>query len=184
MLAGVGGQGVLSIAAIIAQGAMREGLRVKQSETHGMAQRGGAVAAHLRLADDEIASDLISHGGASMILSMEPLEALRYLEFLAADGILITACEPVANIADYPPLDEVLNRVRGLPRSVLVDTLAIARRAGSSRSANVALVGAAARYLPLAPDSLERAIAHRFRDKDEKVLSANLGAFRAALREA
>ena len=82
ILAGVGGQGVLSVAAGIATGAMLQGLNVRQSEVHGMAQRGGAVMSHLRISDEEIPGDLVGRGNADMILSMEPLEAIRYLEYL------------------------------------------------------------------------------------------------------
>lgn len=180
VLAGVGGQGVLSVAAIIASTALAEGLEVKQAETHGMAQRGGAVGAHLRLADRPIASDLVARGTAAMILGMEPLESLRHLPFLAADGVLISASTPFRNLPDYPPLEEVLDSIRALPRSLLVEAEQIARRAGSIHTANVAMVGAASRFLPLPPEAIERAIAERFAAKGEKMLEANLTAFRAA----
>src|SRR5512138_2857743 len=121
ILAGVGGQGVLSVSAIIASSAMKEGLAVKQSEVHGMSQRGGAVLANLRLSDRPIASDLISLGAASMILSMEPLESLRYLPYLNPAGTIITASDPMVNIADYPALDGLLASIRTLPNASLVD---------------------------------------------------------------
>ncbi|HSE37567.1 MAG TPA: 2-oxoacid:acceptor oxidoreductase family protein, partial [Blastocatellia bacterium] len=107
ILAGVGGQGVLSVSAVIGSAARSQGLFVKLSEVHGMSQRGGGVVANLRLADKPIASDLIPLGGASMILSMEPLESLRYLNYLSPEGVLITSTNPVVNIPDYPNLDEL-----------------------------------------------------------------------------
>ena len=126
-LCGVGGQGVLSMAALIGEAALARGLRAKQSEVHGMAQRGGAVSAHLRLSGSAIASDLIPRGTAELILGMEPLESLRYLEYLSPDGTVVTATDPVRNIPDYPPLDQVLAWLGALPRVRLVDAERLAR---------------------------------------------------------
>src|SRR5512135_3528743 len=127
ILAGVGGQGVLSVSAIIASGAMQEGLAVKQSEVHGMSQRGGAVLANLRIGDAPIASDMIPLGSASMILSMEPLESLRYLKYLSPQGTIITSVDPVRNIPDYPDLEGLLNTIRSIPAAVLVESERLAR---------------------------------------------------------
>jgi len=183
VLAGVGGQGVLSVSAVIASAAMEAGLQVKQSEVHGMAQRGGAVSANLRLADGPIASDLIPRGRASLVLSMEPLESLRYLEFLSPEGSLITSSNPVKNIQDYPPVDDVIAEVRLVPHAVVIDGEKIARQAGSVRAVNMVMVGAASNVLPLDPGLLERYIASRFASKGQQVVEQNLRAFRAG-REA
>lgn len=183
ILAGVGGQGVLSVSAIIASGALEQGLRVKQSEVHGMSQRGGAVLAHLRLADGPIASDLIPHGAASLVLSMEPLESLRYLPYLSPNGAVVTSATPVLNIPDYPPLDALLDRIRSLPRARLVDAERLARQAGSARAINMVMVGAASHELPLPPATLERYIERTFAPKGEQVVATNMAAFRAG-REA
>ena len=183
ILAGVGGQGVLSVAACIATGAMKAGLAVRQSEVHGMAQRGGAVQAHLRLADRAIASDLVPRGAADMILGMDPLESLRFLPYLAPDGVLVTSTEPFANIPDYPDVGELLAAVRRLPRHRLVDAPALAREAGSARAANIALVGAASEFLPVGRGMLEQAVAEMFAAKGEAVVAANLKAFAAGLRQ-
>ncbi len=183
VLAGVGGQGVLSVAAVIASAAMDQGLEVKQAEVHGMAQRGGAVQASLRLSDHPIASDLIPQGTASLVLSMEPLESLRYLGTLKADGAVITAITPVRNISDYPPIDDVLAAIRRVPVHVLVDADALAREAGSLRAGNMVMVGAASRVVPVAADAIERYIATRFASKGQAVVDLNLRAFRAG-REA
>jgi indolepyruvate ferredoxin oxidoreductase beta subunit len=179
ILAGVGGQGVLSVSAIIASSAMKEGLAVKQSEVHGMSQRGGAVLANLRLSDRPIASDLIPRGSAAMILSMEPLESLRYLEFLSEDGTVITATNPVANIPDYPPLDEVLERVRSLPHTVTVDAESLARKAGSARATNMVMVGAASPLLPVAFETIEHFVQTIFANKGARVVETNLKALHA-----
>jgi len=179
VLAGVGGQGVLSLSAIIASGAMKEGLFVKQSEVHGMAQRGGAVLANLRLSDKPIASDLIPKGSAAMILSMEPLESLRYLSYLRPDGALITSTTPVVNIPDYPNLEELLAKIRGVPGSLLVDSDHIAKVAGSARAANMVMVGAASHRLPVKVDTMEHYIEGTFKKKGEQVVAVNLKAFRA-----
>ena len=129
ILAGVGGQGVLSLATIIARAAMLDGLEVRQSEVHGMSQRGGAVQAHMRISDKPITSDLIPVGGADMILSMEPVEALRYLSFLKPEGILVAAAEPVVNIGNYPILGNPCSDTK-TPRNRLVHAEQLAREAG------------------------------------------------------
>ncbi len=183
VLAGVGGQGVLTIAAIIAAAAREDGLHVKQGEVHGMAQRGGAVQANLRIADHPIHSDLIARGDADLVLSMEPLESLRYLDYLRPDGTLVASTDPVRNIDTYPPLDEVTANLRRLPRVHLVPTAALARRAGSPLTSNVVLVGAVADLLPVAPETLERWICTMFEKKGERIVEANRKAFRAG-REA
>jgi len=177
LFAGVGGQGVLSVAALIASSALQQGYSVKQSEVHGMAQRGGAVQAHLRFADHEVHSDLIPRAGADMILGMEPLESLRYLDYLSAQGILLTANRPVKNIPDYPDIDDVLKRIRSLPKAIVIDTEGFAKRAGSTKTANVVMVGAASRFLPLEATIIKDRIAGRFAHKGEKILKANLKAF-------
>jgi indolepyruvate ferredoxin oxidoreductase beta subunit len=179
VLSGVGGQGVLSLAAAIASGAMEEKLCVKQAEVHGMAQRGGVVMATLRLADREIASDLIPRGTASMILSMEPLESLRYVSFLSPQGTLITSANPVCNIPDYPDLDELLARIRKLPSAIVVDAEKLARQAGSARATNMVIVGAAMHLLPIKAETIEAAVRTIFARKGEEVLAINLRALRA-----
>jgi indolepyruvate ferredoxin oxidoreductase beta subunit len=179
VLAGVGGQGVLSVGAIIASSAMAEGLAVKQSEVHGMSQRGGAVLANLRLAGAPIASDLIPLGGASMILSMEPLESLRYLGYLSPEGAIVTSADPIRNIPDYPDLETVLAAIRAIPGAVLVDSERLARQAGSARATNMVMVGAASHRLPVGVVTLERFIESLFRRKGARVVDTNLKAFHA-----
>ena len=179
ILAGVGGQGVLSVSAIIASSAMKEGLAVKQSEVHGMSQRGGAVLANLRLSDRPVASDLIPRGSAALVLSMEPLESLRYLEFLSAGGTVITATNPVANITDYPPIEEVLAQVRSLPHAVTVDAESLARKAGSARATNMVMVGAASPVLPVSFETIEHFVQAIFASKGAKVVEINMKALHA-----
>lgn len=179
ILAGVGGQGVLSLSAVIAAGAMREGLSVKQSEVHGMSQRGGAVVAHLRISDSPVASDLIPRGSAAMILSMEPLECLRYIEYLAADGTVVTATAPSINIPDYPEIEGLLARIRALGRSILIDAEEIARKSGSAQAVNMVLAGAASLMLPVRAEAIEESIREIFGNRGERVVETNLSAFRA-----
>jgi indolepyruvate ferredoxin oxidoreductase, beta subunit len=183
ILAGVGGQGVLSVSALIASSAMEEGLHVKQSEVHGMSQRGGAVQANLRLSDRPIASDLIPLGSASMILSMEPLESLRYLPFLDPAGTIVTASDPLVNIGDYPPLEGLLASIRTLPHAALIDADRLAREAGSARATNMVMVGAASSHLPVQVATIEHFIESLFARKGGNVVATNLKAFRAG-REA
>lgn len=177
IVCGVGGQGVLSIAAVIATAALENGLQTKQSEVHGMAQRGGSVLAHLRLSDQPVASDLVPHGQAALILSLEPLESLRYLQFLKPDGWLITASQPTLNMANYPPVAELHDRIRALPHAILVDADDLARREGNPLGVNMVMVGAASNDLPLTPESLRAEIRRRFAPRGESVAAANLRLF-------
>lgn len=179
IFAGVGGQGVLSMAAIIGRAAVAEGLQAKQSEVHGMAQRGGAVQAHLRLSDRAIASDLIGRGGADLILSLEPLESLRYLTYLSTAGALVTAAEPFANISDYPDVAQLHERIRGLPTGIVVEAERIAGEVGDVQVVNTVMVGAASPFLPLSPGHLEAAVRESFERKGEAVVRLNIAAFRA-----
>jgi indolepyruvate ferredoxin oxidoreductase beta subunit len=177
ILCGVGGQGVLSLAAIIARAAVSEGLTVRQSEVHGMAQRGGAVLAHLRIADGPIASDLVPRGGADLVLSLEPVESLRYVGSLAPSGALVTAAEPFVNIPDYPDLAAIHAAVRKLPVSRLVEAEALAKEAGLARAVNMVMVGAASHFLPVSAETLVGTICEMFAAKDPGVVAANQKAF-------
>lgn len=162
ILSGVGGQGVLSVAALIASAALRDGLHMKQSEVHGMAQRGGAVVCHLRLSDEPIWSDLIPRGRADLIIAMEPIESLRHIDWLAPEGTLITATRPVDNIPGFTDVRAIVDTINGLERAIVVDTDALARQAGSVKAANVVLVGAAAHLLPISEASILAEIRERF----------------------
>lgn len=176
ILAGVGGQGVLSIATIVAKAAMKDGLQVRQSEVHGMSQRGGGVQAHLRISDTLISSDLVPSGGADMILAMEPVESLRYLAYLKPDGILVTAAEAFVNIPDYPDLESVHAEIRKLPRHRIVPAEALAKEAGNAKSENMVLIGAALSSLPLSEESLAWSVRDTFERKDPRLVEVNMKA--------
>ncbi len=180
IIAGVGGQGILSIATVIGHAVLDRGWRLKQSEVHGMAQRGGAVETHLRIADGEIASDLVPQGRASLILALEPLEALRYLPWLAADGRVVANLATVENMAHYPDSGEIYAELRQLPGCLLFDAVELARLNGSARAVNMAVLGAAASCLPLPVPALEAAISAQFQRKGGAVVKGNLAVFRAA----
>ena len=183
ILCGVGGQGILSIATIIGEAATKAGLNLKQAEVHGMSQRGGDVQSHLRLSDAEIYSDLIAEGSADMIISMEPMESLRYLPYLAADGKIVTSNKPFVNIPNYPEMADVTSALESLP-SVAMDIEEVAKNAGNARGANMVLLGMAARYLQiLTPDQLCDAIRTIFARKGEAVVEANIKAFQAGYGE-
>ena len=183
ILCGVGGQGILSIATIIGEAATKAGLNLKQAEVHGMSQRGGDVQSHLRLSDTEIYSDLIAEGSADMIISMEPMESLRYLPYLAADGKIVTSNKPFVNIPNYPEMTDVTTALESLP-SVAMDIEEVAKNAGNARGANMVLLGMAARYLQiLTPDQLCEAIRTIFARKGEAIVEANIKAFQAGYGE-
>jgi indolepyruvate ferredoxin oxidoreductase beta subunit len=178
ILAGVGGQGVLSMAAILGVAAVDRGLHLKQSEVHGMSQRGGAVESHLRIADHSVFSDLIPTGSADMLLAMEPMEALRYVPFLHANSVIVTERTPFVNIPDYPDLNDVIAELERYPRVALIDAEGIAREMRMARASNMILLGAASSFLPLAGDDLEAAIRSVFARKGEPVVAQNIEAFR------
>ncbi len=179
ILAGVGGQGILSIAAIIGTAAIESNLYLKQAEVHGMSQRGGDVQSHLRISDKPIYSDLIPNGGADLIISVEPMESLRYLPYLSEKGWLITNTKPYVNIPNYPEYDELMNVVNGLQNHVAIDADKIAKDVGATRSMNMVILGAASSFLHLPYEKLEEGINLIFGRKGEKVVELNLNAMKA-----
>ena len=182
ILCGVGGQGVLSLAAIIAKASLSAHLNVRQSEVHGMSQRGGEVSSHLRIGDEEIVGDLVPSGTADLIISMEPMESLRYLNYLKPNGIVITASEPVKNISNYPDVNAVYAKIAEIPGSICLEAETLAEAAGSLRASNMVLIGAASSFLPLETDGLQNAIRETFASKGESIVETNLKAFDAGRR--
>ena len=178
ILCGVGGQGILTIATVIGAAATSAGIQLKQAEVHGMSQRGGDVQSNLRLSTEAIWSDLIPLGGADLIISMEPMEALRYLPYLRQGGHIITASTPLVNIPDYPDHAAVRAELQALGNVELIDIESIAQQNGVPRSANIILLGAAARHLNiLNPDAIRDAIGTIFAAKGDAVVEANRKAF-------
>lgn len=182
ILCGVGGQGILSIATIIGEAATEAGLNLKQAEVHGMSQRGGDVQSNLRLSTETIYSDLIPQGQADVIISMEPMEALRYLTYLTKDGAVVTSSQAFVNIPNYPEQNDIDAQLQKLPKVAKLDIEQIAKDLGSSRSANVVLLGMAAPYIGiLTTQQLRDAVARVFARKGEAVVEANLKAFDAGV---
>jgi len=179
ILAGVGGQGILSIAASIGYAAISAGLSLKQSEVHGMSQRGGDVQSHLRISDKEIFSDLIPQGSANMIISVEPMESLRYIPWLASDGWLITNTVPFINIANYPSIENIMKEVEGFKNHIALNADEIARKLGSARSANIVMLGAASPFIDIPYEKFEIGIHDLFGKKGEDIVNLNLKALKA-----
>jgi len=181
ILAGVGGQGILTIATILGTTAIKRGMNLKQAEVHGMSQRGGDVQSHLRLSDETIWSDLIPFGSADMILSVEPLEALRYLPYLKDDGWIITNSTPFKNIPNYPPEEEIYKEIKKIPNFVLLDADTKAKEQNASRSMNIVVLGAAIKHLGFSKEEIEEAIKTIFAPKGEAIVEANLRALQAGM---
>jgi len=179
ILAGVGGQGILSIAAIIGTAAIESNLHLKQAEVHGMSQRGGDVQSHLRISDKQIHSDLIPNGGADLIISVEPMEALRYLPYLSKNGWLVTNTKAYVNIPNYPNYDELMGTIKAFPNHIAIGADEIAKDIGSPRSMNIVVLGVASKFLDIPYEKLEDGIKAIFGRKGEKVVSANLAALKA-----
>ena len=179
ILAGVGGQGILSIAAIIGHAAVESGLFLKQAEVHGMSQRGGDVQSHLRISDHPIYSDLIPGGSAQLILSVEPMESLRYLPYLAENGWLITNTVPVLNIVNYPDLDGIFGAIRALPHQMMLNAEQMAKEAGAARAMNMVVLGAGSPFIDIPYQQLQEGIRAVFGRKGDAVVTSNLNALEA-----
>jgi len=178
ILAGVGGQGTLSIAATIGLAAVERNLILKQSEVHGMSQRGGDVQSHFRLSDTEIYSDLIPLGQADLIISVEPMESLRYLPWLSAKGWIVTNSVPFINIPDYPENNLIISEIKKIKNSIVIDADAIAKEAGSAKSSNMVILGAASAFISMPFESIENAVKKLFARKGEEIVEMNLKALR------
>jgi indolepyruvate ferredoxin oxidoreductase beta subunit len=179
VLAGVGGQGILSIAATIGMAALENDLHLKQAEVHGMSQRGGAVQSHMRISSNMIASDLIPKGKADLILSVEPMESLRYLPFLSSEGWIVTNTTPYINIPNYPELEEVLETIKAQKNFVALDADAIAKELKSPKSSNIVMLGAASPFIDIPYESFEQGLRNIFGRKGDAIVDANIAALRA-----
>ena len=179
ILSGVGGQGILSIAAVIGEAALKEGLYMKQSEVHGMSQRGGDVQSNLRISDRPIASDLIPLGQADLIISLEPMECLRYLPYLKKDGWLVTNSQPFINIPNYPEKDKIIGEIEKLPNKVILDVETVAKELGSSRVANMVMLGAATPFLSMDYNKIADGVRSIFARKSDEIVELNLKALQA-----
>lgn len=185
ILCGVGGQGILSIATVIGEAATQAGLQLKQAEVHGMSQRGGDVQSNLRLSTEPIYSDLIARGSADLIISMEPMEALRYVGYLASGAWTVSSSEPFVNIPNYPDTDSLLAELKERQNVETLPIEALAREHQVPKSANMILLGMAAAHLEiLSPEALRQAISAVFARKGEAIVAANLKAFDLGLNAA
>lgn len=179
IISGVGGQGILSIAATIGLAAVANNLYLKQSEVHGMSQRGGDVQSHFRLSDKPVASDLIPYGKADLIISVEPMESLRYLPWLSPEGWIVTNSVPMINIPDYPPVEDIISEIKKIRNHIIIDADSIAKDAGSSKAGNIVILGAASPFIQMPYITLEDAIRKLFGKKGEEIVNINLKALKA-----
>jgi indolepyruvate ferredoxin oxidoreductase beta subunit len=179
VLAGVGGQGILSIATVLGFAALENNLYLKQAETHGMSQRGGAVQSYLRLSDNPIYSDLIPLGKADLILSVEPMESLRYLPYLSPEGYVVTNTTTYKNILNYPEYEVITDQIKILPRAISLDAEKIAKELGNSKASNMVMLGAATPFIDIPLSSLENGIREIFGRKGEAIVELNLKALHA-----
>lgn len=184
ILAGVGGQGILSIATVIGSAALADNLYLKQAEVHGMSQRGGDVQSNLRISSEPIASDLIPLAGADIIISLEPMEALRYVPYLSPTGWIVTNTTPFVNIPDYPEMTEVDSELMKNDNVVAFNMDAVAKEVATPRASNMVLLGAATPFLGIPEEKIEAGIKSIFGKKGEAIVESNLKAFRAGLERA
>ena len=181
VLAGVGGQGILSIATILGAAALKENLYIKQAEVHGMSQRGGDVQSNLRISSEPIASDLIPQGGADLIVSLEPMVSLRYIPYLSKSGWIVTNTAPFINIPNYPEMETVNAALDACPNVVAFNMDDMAKEVASPRTSNMVLLGAAAPFLNIEIEKIEDGINTIFGAKGEAIVEMNIKAFRAGL---
>jgi indolepyruvate ferredoxin oxidoreductase beta subunit len=179
LLAGVGGQGILSIAASLGAAALNENLYLKQAETHGMSQRGGAVVSHLRISDKPIWSDLIPEGNADLILSVEPMESLRYVHYLRTEGSLVTNTEAFVNIPNYPNLEKEFEKLSGKINVIQIDAGGVAKKLGNTKAANMVMLGAASPFIAIDVEIIKEGIRTIFARKGEEIIRLNIDAFMA-----
>ena len=184
VLAGVGGQGILSVATILGVAALKDGLNIKQAEVHGMSQRGGDVQSNLRISSKPIHSDLIPNGKADLIVSLEPMEALRYLPTLSPAGWIVTSTAPFVNIPDYPDMEEIEKELCKRGNLIAFDMEETAKEVASPRSSNMVLLGAASHFIEITADKIEAAIRSVFSSKGEAIVEANILAFRTGRERA
>lgn len=184
ILAGVGGQGILSIATVIGSAALEDNLHLKQAEVHGMSQRGGDVQSNLRISSEKIASDLIPLGGADIIISLEPMEALRYVTYLSKDGWIVTNTSPFVNIPDYPDMEAIEKELASFPNVVAFDMDAVAKEVATPRASNMVLLGASTPFLGIPAEKIEAGIRTIFGEKGEAIVESNLAAFKAGYERA
>lgn len=178
ILSGVGGQGILSIAAVIGQAVLNNGLNIKQAEVHGMSQRGGDVQSNLRISSEKINSDLISKGGADIVISLEPMEALRYKHYLKPNGHIVTNSVPVVNIPTYPDIEKLHGEIGTLKNVVMIDLDKIAAEIGATKATNMVLLGAASHFLEIDFSLLEEGVKSIFGRKGDDIVNVNLLALR------
>lgn len=183
ILAGVGGQGILSIATILGAAALKEDLHLKQAEVHGMSQRGGDVQSNLRISSDPIASDLIGEGKADLIVSLEPMEALRYLPFLNKEGWIVTNTTPFINIDNYPDFEILEKELNEVGNVVAFDMDSLAKEVATPRASNMVLLGACAPFIEIESDKIEDGIRAIFGAKGEAIVESNIKAFRAGMEK-
>ena len=179
ILSGVGGQGILSIAAVIGRAALEDGLHIKQAEVHGMSQRGGSVVTYVRFGD-KVYSPIIDKGEADFIVSFELLEAARWIAYLKPTGRVVTntqQMEPmpvIAGLAQYPENLVEKMRAKGLQVDAM-DCLALAEEAGSAKAVNMVLMGRLSHYFPdIAPEAWQASLEANV---PAKVLELNRKAF-------
>lgn len=183
ILSGVGGQGILSIAAVIGTAAIDANLFMKQSEVHGMSQRGGAVQSHLRISDQPVESDLIPHGSCDLILSVEPMESLRYLPYLSGKGWVITNANPFKNIDNYPAEEDLFRTIANLPHQRMINADKIAREIGTRKVSNMVMLGASSDKIGLSQEQLKGSLEKIFSRKGQEIINLNLQAFNQGRKE-
>jgi indolepyruvate ferredoxin oxidoreductase, beta subunit len=173
VIAGVGGQGVLLASKVLAESALASGMDVKQNEVHGMAQRGGSVISFVRIGE-QVASPVIMPGTADLLISFEPLEALRYSHYLKPGGrmvyntVSINPSTVAAGLATYP--EDVEQQIAAVcDKAHGIDALAIARAAGNGKAVNIVMVGTVMKHLPLSEEIITTTVKEMTKGKGAEV---------------
>ena len=178
VLAGVGGQGILLASEVLAQAAVAAGFDVKTNEVHGMAQRGGSVIAQIRYGK-EVFSPLVQKGTAKVLGSLERIECLRYVDYLADDGVAVVSDQKIVPVTastggtPYPEVDEQILSTY-FSKLIYLQAIELATALGNVKTANIILLGAISTYLDLPESAWETAVKRSVKDKH---VAINIKAF-------
>ena len=177
IVAGVGGQGAITLAQLVLGAAWKSGFFVHQSEVHGMSQRGGSVNAHILFDKKEVSSPVVMEGAGNLLIGMEPLETLRYLSLLRKDAEVVSSVIPIKNMAEYPDVDKILSELKSVPGVTLVDTDKYSKELSNKKAGNIILLGIASKHMPISKKMWHEVIKERFEGKGEKIIDKNIEAF-------
>lgn len=177
IVAGVGGQGAITVSQLILGAAWKSGYYTLQSEVHGMSQRGGSVNAQILFDKKEVTSPVIMEGRGDLLIGLEPLETLRYLNLLDEGAFVISSVSPIKNMMTYPEIGKIIAELKKIPGVLLIDTEKLSVELDNKNAGNMILLGVASKHLPFEDNTWYEVINERFEGKSEVLIKKNIEAF-------